>query len=65
MSYFLLCSDLATALVGPFKSIADANKHREFLEERGDADPGVIIHEDELHLHSPDYTITPEEDLEQ
>lgn len=41
--YYLYCEDLAAGLVGPFKTKKKAHKHRKFLEERGDADPGKII----------------------
>jgi hypothetical protein len=33
--FFLVCEDLATAVVGPFSSLVEADKHETWLIEQG------------------------------
>lgn len=35
-TYYILCEDMASALIGPFSSRQKAELHQKFCEERGD-----------------------------
>ncbi len=63
---WLICSDLATAAVGPFFSQREIDEHIQFMSARGDA--AVIFHANLLKVVSNlsdaryDFTITPADD---
>lgn len=66
MKYYLYCEDMVGAVVGPFDTIEQAEDHIKFLDERGDADTGVIFSETHLEEYTERaaYVCTPQEDRE-
>lgn len=54
--------DMVVGFVGPFSSLAAAEEHILFCAERGDADPGKVITEQEFLLEENPFCMTPEAD---